>query len=714
MMTRKEKHIRRFAKAGFRVIPLNGKVPSLGWPKTEFTPKPDLSKFPGNYGLALDADVIVIDVDPRAYKDGVDSFKKLCTDLMIPLDKIARCKQRTGGGGLHLFFKNPTKTLVKNHLPEYPGVEFKSIGRQVVGPGSIHPDSKKEYKLLKDSDPKKETLSTFPEELLEMIKRDTRLVFEKGIEDYDDSDGNIETVIGLLARHPEAIEGAGGDLTTYQAACIGRDQGISPHMNLELLEEYYNQRCQPPWSSRELHVKVRNAYRYAQNAVGARNPKADFEVIESEKAEQRQPKEVVAQPDFLDEIKDNWCYSIKTKEFFKLSTMSSYDKEMFDDLHAGKTDKKKPSAFAIQHPDMPKVETPTYWPGEARFIEEDGAERINLYDAPKITARAGDIKPWLEFVDFVVGPDKAWIVNDFVAHLLQNPGDKMLWAVLIQGKPGVGKSLLANTVAGLLGSGNVSQPTNAQVHEKYTDWLKSCQLVIVHELMAAGRLEMMNKLKDPITEPIINVRQMFKPAYQIKNRANFLFLTNYEDSIILPKDDRRFCVIFSEAQQREHEYYEELVAWIKTNRGVLYDYYKNQHVKDSRFKPKAHAPMTPEKMRMIQTTMHPIESFLHDLREDRVPPMHGKITDIASVMDKVRPVHRNINYHTLAAHMKNCGYTPLGDRVRLSCGRRTKLWALSNAEMFEKLSLEKVVSLYEKQQEEYEASAEDDVLRDFG
>jgi hypothetical protein len=42
---------------------------------------------------------------------------------------------RTGGGGLHLYMRNPSDVRVVNELPEYPGVEFKSHGRQVVAGG---------------------------------------------------------------------------------------------------------------------------------------------------------------------------------------------------------------------------------------------------------------------------------------------------------------------------------------------------------------------------------------------------------------------------------------------------------------------------------------------------------------------------------------------------------------------------------------------------
>lgn len=717
----KNEHLRSFAEAGFRVCILGhkesesspidfdkaGKIPAFGFTKVPFNPKPDVKKFPHNWGIVLDPDHLVIDVDPRNFPEGEDSWKNLQLDLCINFEKLCRCKQQTGGGGFHYFLKKPRGLLVVNELEDYKGVEFKSVGRQVVGPGSIHPETGKPYVLIDGSNPS--DIVDAPEELLALIERpDIKL--DKGLDGFDDSEGNKSLLRQALSEHPAAIQGENGDHTTFQAAAICRDMGVSQPVALELLEEY-NERCDPPWTLDDLQIKIRNAYRYGQNAVGSKNPKSDFDVIIDEKAEENVKKAVVAEPDFIDDIENNWAYSIATKSFYDLRNLRRLDKEMFDDIHAGKTDRKKPSAFAIMHPGMPKVMLPTYWPGQDRFVEEDGEKKINLYRAPNVKTKKGDVTKFKEFVDYLIGEDKAWLFHDFVAYLLRNPGEKVLWAILLQGKPGVGKSLLARALMGVFGKNNVSQPTNDEIHDKYTGWLKASQLVVVHELMARGRLEMMNKLKDPITEPTINVREMYSPPYEITNRANFLFLTNYEDSIIIPKDDRRLAVIFSEAEKRDPEYYDGLVDWVNANTGVLLNYYLHEHKYDAQFKPKAPAPMTKEKGRMIDVTRHPIESTLMDMLEDEAAPMHGNLADISLIMDKLKGQHKAVNYLTLGIHMKNCGFVPIGDRLRLKNGSRVRLWAIRNVEMLKKEPIETVKNLYEKQEEEYESKMNGEVLK---
>lgn len=721
-LTLKQQHIIDFAEAGFRLcrlghrdddhspvdFDLKGKIPGLGFTKVKHDPKPNLKKFPHNYGVVLDHDTLVIDVDPRNFRDGVDSLKKLETDLCINLRQLCGFINETGGGGLHFYYRKPANIRVRNELKdEYPGIEFKSGGRQVVGPGSIHPETLKPYRVIKGTP---HDLRAAPAELIDLIRRQA-VQLDKGLAEYDDSETNMNLTRSALKAYPAAIEGQGGDETTLRAVYLCRDNGVSPEAALELLEEY-NQRCEPPWEFDDLATKVRNGYRYAQNAPGVHSVKADFDDVKiddedlapiKDKVDPKPEAAPVAQPDFLDEIEDRWCYSIGTKTFFDLRDMSEWDKEQFDDIHSGRTDKKKPSAFAIGYPKMVKVTAPTYWPGQERYVEEDGKLRINLYRKPNIVAHPGDVTMFKEFVSYLVGEDKAWIIHDFIAYLLRNPGDKILWAVLLQGSPGVGKSVLAYTMRELFGHKNTVQPTNQQIHEKYTGWLKSCQLVTVHELMAMGRLEMLNKLKDPITEPTIQIREMFKPTYEIRNRANFFFLTNHEDAIVIPRDDRRFVVIFSPAQPRAKAYYRELIAWLNDNRAALYHYYLYEHQYDEKFDAKAPAIMTREKQRMIEATRHPIEAAINDAVEDGTSPFHGRLVNINDVLDTLRRDHRYLNYMTLSSHLKNCGFVPVTERMRLGDGRRIRLWAKAGtAKMMAELNTDQIRAIFVKQEAEFE------------
>jgi hypothetical protein len=98
----------------------------------------------GNVGVRLSACDLVVDVDPRNFPDGEtldtdNPLRRLCA--AVGLDPDAYPTVVTGSGGLHLYMTKPTDVALLDTHPDYPGVEFKSRGRQVVAAGSVHPDT---------------------------------------------------------------------------------------------------------------------------------------------------------------------------------------------------------------------------------------------------------------------------------------------------------------------------------------------------------------------------------------------------------------------------------------------------------------------------------------------------------------------------------------------------------------------------------------------
>lgn len=273
-----------YANAGFRVFPVSGKVPIVKqWQKTEYVKTPKLERFTLNFGVALDSTHIIVDVDPRNFAlndphnpelGRVNSFDRLCADLGVDLAAACGFIVRTGSGGQHFYFTKKSDFLIRGGLRPYPGVEFKTAGQYVVGYGSIHPETKAEYTVISGSPDK---VTDAPSILLAAIERKA-YDFASGMVklEFQDDDLTKKRYQEYLLNAPAAIEGEGGDKQTYIAACEGRDLGLHPNTAFDLMCKFYNPRCEPPWELDEIMVKIRNAYRYAQNDQGVRHPKADF------------------------------------------------------------------------------------------------------------------------------------------------------------------------------------------------------------------------------------------------------------------------------------------------------------------------------------------------------------------------------------------------------------------------------------------------------
>jgi len=88
-------------------------------------------------GWALDQDHIVIDIDPR--NGGTESLAKLQVDLGIDLFDLCSAIVKTGGNGLHFYFRKLDSSILGWKMPAaYKGIDVKQGGGFVVIAGSLH------------------------------------------------------------------------------------------------------------------------------------------------------------------------------------------------------------------------------------------------------------------------------------------------------------------------------------------------------------------------------------------------------------------------------------------------------------------------------------------------------------------------------------------------------------------------------------------------
>ncbi len=268
--------IQMFVKAGFALMPLNGKIPVIkDWPNVVKHGDYGVKELAhGNYGVVLPETVIVVDIDPRWFEKGDKPMTRLCADLGITKEQLNTLIVQTGGKGLHYYFMVPAGTKIVGKLKAYKGIDFKAVGGQVVGPGSIHPDTGAEYVLL-SGDPA--SLLECPQTLLDaLIKPETTLETNAGTSCYQEDEGSRARFVSFLETADPSIEGEAGDLQAYKTAAKGRDLALPPDITLELMLATWNDRCSPPWEADELAKKVKNAYAYAESPIGNAHPAASF------------------------------------------------------------------------------------------------------------------------------------------------------------------------------------------------------------------------------------------------------------------------------------------------------------------------------------------------------------------------------------------------------------------------------------------------------
>lgn len=126
-----------------------------------------------NLGVRLPPDVVVVDVDPRNFAAGRDSLAEFVKD--VGLNLAAAPHTMTGNldhPGHHYWFRKPAEAMLLDTIEGYPGIEFKSFGRQVVAVGSTHPTGGI-YSWAPDS-PSLHEMPDLPPRLVEMARRPER------------------------------------------------------------------------------------------------------------------------------------------------------------------------------------------------------------------------------------------------------------------------------------------------------------------------------------------------------------------------------------------------------------------------------------------------------------------------------------------------------------------------------------------------------------
>jgi hypothetical protein len=124
-----------------------GKHPTMAWSQFQKRrpPREEVADWwsgdRARYGVGIltgsaSGNIFVLDVDVGPGKDGDDSLRAL---QMAHGDLLDTAEVRTGGGGLHLYFRAPKGVAIRNSARQLgPGLDIRGEGGFVVAPPSVH------------------------------------------------------------------------------------------------------------------------------------------------------------------------------------------------------------------------------------------------------------------------------------------------------------------------------------------------------------------------------------------------------------------------------------------------------------------------------------------------------------------------------------------------------------------------------------------------
>lgn len=199
-------------------------------------------------------------------------------------------------------------------------------------------------------------------------------------------------------------------------------------------------------------------------------------------------------------------------------------------------------------PDWKRV----FEPNNPNVIDRQ-AQTVNIYNPselmkdptpPYVASPPGVIN---KIIDHVLGNDMATLDHFYnwlstIAQFKTRAGT----AWVMQGVQGTGKGLLMhNILTPLFGYENVAAKRMEELESQFTEFMENKFIVFIDEIEAGKSLyhaKVTAKLKNLIVEPMISIRNMYRPAYLAPNFASMIFASNKPSSVEVAPDDRRFNV----------------------------------------------------------------------------------------------------------------------------------------------------------------------------
>lgn len=328
--------------------------------------------------------------------------------------------------------------------------------------------------------------------------------------------------------------------------------------------------------------------------------------------------------------------------------------------------------------------------------------KLNLWKGWGVAPIEGDVQPWFQLLDHLFRPEehqyRKWF-EQWLAYPIQHPGTKLSSSVvLVSHTQGVGKNLCAETIEAIYGEA-ARRPSNASIGSRFNINLLGALFVLVDEILTEDRRGLESILKVMITSEKMEFEGKFQNPIEAENRANYIFLTNRLDALLMSATDRRFFVHIVQRGKLDTEFAKKYVAW-RENGGVGFLMKYLMDLDLTGFEPKGHAPFTEAKGDMSEMTASPLYQAVSDTVGNipyyRVQPNAGWMADrelfSAEHLYYLGQFTTAVQPSAIAKVLRAQGYA--AKRLVLPNGKKELVFALFNSETWRRRSIDEWLEAY--------------------
>ncbi len=352
-------------------------------------------------------------------------------------------------------------------------------------------------------------------------------------------------------------------------------------------------------------------------------------------------------------------------------------------------------AAAMNLFEIPIVYNRMYLPGYPALYNLNDLPYANLYNENEVPELPGEFGPAEQsavrrvvgHVEHLIADKKARaLFINYIAYIVQNPGSRINWAILLQGAEGDGKSFWGSLLKVILGPSNVNIINGKQLEEKFNGWAEGAMVCFIEEvrLHNQNRFDAINTLKPMITNPTTLIRRMNTNAYEVINTMSYIATSNHKDGLPVGDADSRFYPIFTRYQYsdaidafklRNPEYYDRLFNALDYPGAIRQFFLEHKICPD--FSPKSRAPLSAYRHELVHMNRSDEEDALQEsLLEDEAIDFCDVLLDSGLIPDKFMDKETSLP-HTKALKrlLTSNGFSYLG-RYKIGKEKR-QFWSRS-------------------------------------
>tara|TARA_X000001382_G_scaffold44617_1_gene30158 strand:- start:2460 stop:3803 length:1344 start_codon:yes stop_codon:yes gene_type:complete len=320
-----------------------------------------------------------------------------------------------------------------------------------------------------------------------------------------------------------------------------------------------------------------------------------------------------------DEEMSSYVFVKSQNRFYHPTTGVYLSITAFDLEFAGRVPRRagRASVYAKSELHIPSVEDVIYYPrvaaGDVFILDHvpyvNGLVPTSIPDTDSNWMVSDAWTTCLKHLHNMFEPADADALLKWMAHNVQKPGHKILWAPIIIGVQGDGKTSIVKMLSYAMGRRNVKHVSPEALDSAFNGYAAGAAVVALEEVRVIGksRHPIMEKLKPLLTNDVIEVVSKGQDGKQVPNTTNYIALSNHEDALVLDQNDRRWGVMKTRFRDREEmlgkfddEYWQTLHRTIEENPEQIRGWLLGEDI--SKFNPHVAPKMTDAKASMIKSS----------------------------------------------------------------------------------------------------------------